>query len=184
MVVMVLVTVGYALMFGAGSKTMQTRNREQCVQQLQQMHTILMLYAAEHNGVFPQATGATSESALSQLVPVYTTDTSVFICPGSGRATLPPAKPFADRRISYAYCSGLTREAAPATPLVADALVNPSTLLKGDALFSVDGSAPGNNHRALGGNVLFVDGHVEAVPPRAPNSLAIPSGATLLNPHP
>ena len=179
---MALVVIGYALMFGAGSASVQARNREQCAQQLKQLHSILMLYAAEHDGAFPQSHGSTSESALSQLVPVYTTDTSVFICPGSGQAALPGAQPFTDRRISYAYCEGLSRDSAPDTLLVADSLLNPRTTLKGDALFSSNGSAPANNHRSMGGNLLFVDGHVESMPPFASHSLVFPSGATLLNP--
>lgn len=181
---MALVTIGYALMYGAGSASRQAHNREQCAEQLKQMHMILSLYAAEHEGAFPEALGSTSEPALSQLVPIYTTDTSVFICPGSGLAALPSAQPFFDRRISYAYCAGLKRNSSPGALLAADALVNPRTVLQGDVLFSTNGSAPGNNHRASGGNLLFVDGHVETMVPVAQHSLEIPSGAKLLNPKP
>jgi prepilin-type processing-associated H-X9-DG protein len=181
---MALVTVLYALAYGPGSAALQTRKREQCVEQLKQMHSVLQLYASDHEGAFPEADGPTSESALSRLVPSCTTDTSVFICPGSGLAALPAAKPFADRRISYAYCAGLKRDSDPGALLVADRLANPRLVLKGDALFSLSGTGAGSNHRKLGGNLLFVDGHVETAPAIAERPVSIPAGATLLNPKP
>ena len=184
LVVMAIVLVLYASMYGPSSASGQAKRRAQCAQQLQQMHLMLTLFAGEHDGAFPAARGSTSEGALSQLVPLYTTDTSVFICPGSGHAALPGAQPFADRRISYAYCAGLKRDADPAAMLVADALANTRAKLNGDTLFSTTGSAPGNNHRTSGGNILFVDGHVEMPGPIAPRALPIPPGATLLNPKP
>ena len=184
LVVMAIVLVLYATMYGPSSASGQAKRRAQCAQQLQQMHLMLTLFAGEHDGAFPAARSSTSEGALSQLVPLYTTDTSVFICPGSGHAALPGAQPFADRRISYAYCAGLKRDADPAAMLVADALANTRAKLNGDTLFSTTGSAPGNNHRTSGGNILFVDGHVEMPGPIAPRALPIPPGATLLNPKP
>lgn len=182
LVVMALVLILYAAMYGPSSASGQARSRAQCARQLQQMHQMLTFFAGEHEGAFPATTGPTSEAALSQLVPLYTTDTSVFICPGSGDAALPGAQPFADRRCSYAYCAGLKRDADPAVLLVADALASTRARLPGDTLFSTSGSAPGNNHRASGGHVLFVDGHVEALGPVAPRAFPLPPGATLLNP--
>ena len=100
LVVMALVLVLYAAMYGPSSASGQAKRRAQCVQQLQQMHQMLTLYAGEHDGAFPAARGSTSESALSQLVPLYTTDTSVFICPGSGHSALPGAEPVVEKRAS------------------------------------------------------------------------------------
>ena len=184
LVVMAIVLIAYASMYGPSSASGQAKRRAQCVQQLQQMHTMLALFAGEHDGAFPAARWPTSEGALSQLVPLYTTDTDVFICPGSGDSALPGAQPFADRRISYAYCAGLKRDADPGALLVADALASTRAKLSGDPLFSTTGHAPGNNHRTAGGNLLFVDGHVETSGSIAPRALPIPAGATLLNPKP
>ena len=184
LVVMAIVLIAYASMYGPSSASGQAKRRAQCVQQLQQMHTMLALFAGEHDGAFPAARGPTSEGALSQLVPLYTTDTDVFICPGSGDSALPGAQPFADQRISYAYCAGLKRDADPGALLVADALASTRAKLSGDPLFSTTGHAPGNNHRTAGGNLLFVDGHVETSGSIAPRALPIPAGATLLNPKP
>ena len=184
LVVMAIVLVLYAAIYGPSSASGQAKRRAQCVRQLQQMHQMLTLFAGEHDGAFPAARGSTSEGALSQLVPLYTTDTSVFICPGSGHAALPGAQPFVDRRISYAYCAGLRRDADPAALLVADALADTRPKLVGDTLFSTTGAAPGHNHRTAGGNILFVDGHVETPGAIAPRALPLPPGATLLNPKP
>src|SRR4051794_9976305 len=84
LVSMAIITIAYVTMFGAGSKHGQTRLKTACAANLSQMYMALSLYGAEHNDNFPALPGATSsEAPLSELVPHYTTDTSIFICPGS-----------------------------------------------------------------------------------------------------
>jgi prepilin-type processing-associated H-X9-DG protein len=181
-----IISIAYVVMFGAGSKWGQTRRKAGCAANLAKMHMVLSVYAAEQDGGFPTVTGATtSEAALTGLVPRYTTDTSIFICPGGNQAELPSSQPFADRRISYAYYMGLnTRTASPDMPLVSDAQVNLAAKRKGDPLFSESGKAPGHNHRRYGGNVLFVDGHVETGDAMATRDFPVPGGTVLLNPKP
>ncbi len=184
LIVMALVACGYAFMFGPGTAWSQSRAKARCAQQLQQMHVALSLFAAEHDGAFPSPADArTSEPALSQLVPLYTTDTSIFICPGSGRSALPGAEPFADRKCSYAYVAGLKRDAAVDQPLASDAQAGTGAKLAGEPLFS--SKAPGNNHRGFGGNVLFADGHIETQSDAlAARDFTLPPGTRLLNPKP
>ena len=178
-----MVIILYVVSFGAGSKFGQTRRKATCASHLRQMQMALSLYATEHNGTYPVQAGATSsEAPLSELVPRYTSDTSLFICPGSKHRALPGAQPFADRHISYAYYMGVRHDAEAGTPLISDAQVNPSAKHRGDPLFSASGSAPGNNHRRYGGSVLFVDGHVETGDAAATRDLPIPAGVVLLNP--
>jgi len=185
LVSMAIVTIAYVTMFGGGSKYGQTRSKTACAANLAQMYMALSLYGAEHNDAYPVQPGATSsESPLSELVPHYTTDTSIFICPGSRTSMLPSAQPFGDRRISYAYYMGLTRASSPDNALVSDAQIDVHPKQKGDTLFSTTGSGPGCNHRGYGGNVLFVDGHVETGDSLAQRNLPIPSGIVLLNPKP
>jgi prepilin-type N-terminal cleavage/methylation domain-containing protein/prepilin-type processing-associated H-X9-DG protein len=186
LIVMALVTCAYAFMFGPGTAWSQGRAKTRCAQQLQQMHAALALFAAEHDGNFPAPAAArTSEPALSLLVPLYTTDTSIFICPGSGQSGLPGAQPFADRRCSYAYVAGLKSNAAADQPLASDAQLGAEAKVAGEPLFSSTGKAPGNNHRGFGGSVLYVDGHVEVQDePLARRDFALPPGARLLNPKP
>ena len=76
----VIVSIGFAVAFGAGSKFGQTRRKAACAINLGQLHMALSVYAAEHNGAFPVLPGAvSSEAPLSELVPRYTTDTAIFI---------------------------------------------------------------------------------------------------------
>ncbi len=119
---------------------------------------------------------------MSELVPRYTTDTTIFTCPASGDAELEGARSFADRHISYAYVMGLKSDAEPGAMIVSDARVDARSATAGEALFSTSGEAPGCNHGATGGNLLFVDGHVEWAGALAPRALPLPDGTTLLNP--
>lgn len=180
-----LVATFYIMVLGPGSAMGQSRSKARCAEQLRQLHQCLVLFAAEHDGAFPAVAGATtSEAPLSQLVPLYTTDTSLFICPGSKDAALPGAASFADRRISYAYYMGLRSDAPHETPLLSDAQATNGAKRGGDALFSPIGAAPGNKHRRYGGNILFVDGSVETFHPLAPRDFPLPPGTALLNPRP
>jgi prepilin-type processing-associated H-X9-DG protein len=185
LVSMAIILVLYVTILGPGSKFGQARRKAACAVNLAQMHMSLSLFAAEHDGAYPVVTGAAnSEAPLSKLVPQYTTDTTIFICPGSSDASLPGAQPFAERRISYAYYMGLKRDASPETPLVSDEQCDTQPKRKGDPLFSFTGKLPGHNHRGYGGNVLFVDGHVETGEALATRDLSISPGVVLLNPQP
>lgn len=180
-----IIGVAYMMLLGPGSALGQSQSKARCAAQLRQLHQALTLFATEHDGAFPTAAGAaTSDVPLSQLVPLYTSDTDVFICPGSKDSALPGAEPFAGRRISYAYYMGLRKDAPPRTPLVSDAQAGTDAKRAGEPLFSADGSAPGNKHRRYGGNVLFVDGSVETFDAMTPRDFPLPPGAALLNPKP
>lgn len=180
-----IVCVLYLLVLGPRSALGQSRSKARCAGQLQQLHQCLAAYATEHDGAFPVVAGAaTSEVPLSALVPLYTTDTSLFICPGSGDSALPGAEPFANRRISYAYYMGLRSDAPPGTAVISDAQATTAAKHSGDALFSTDGAGPGNKHRSYGGNVLFADGSVETYHARSTRDFPVPAGVTLLNPRP
>ncbi|MEA3211507.1 MAG: hypothetical protein QOE70_4564 [Chthoniobacter sp.] len=185
LVVVVLVTCAYVFMYGPSSSWGQSQRKAQCAQNLQQIHAALTLYAAEHEGAYPALPGTTtSEPLLSQLVPLYTTDTAVFVCPGSSHSALPGAQPFAEKRCSYAYVMGLKKGSAPDAPLASDGQDGDTSKVTGKPLFSVSGKAPGNNHRGSGGNLLFVDGHVESWEALAARDFVLPAGAVLLNPKP
>ena len=60
------------------------------------MYVAMEIYANDTRGNFPVTTGAqVSEEALDVLVPRYTADTSLFICPGDKDALLPSGESFA-----------------------------------------------------------------------------------------
>src|SRR5262249_12573677 len=150
-------------------------------------YVALKTYAGDHNGTYPAVAGAaTSEAPLSLLVPQYTAVTEIFICPGSGHRKLPEAKPFADRKISYAYVmghrSGEGEGEHASQLLMADALAGTRADAAGGRLFSPDGKAPGNNHHRFGGNLLFGDGQIQDGAGATAKVLSAPAGVTVLNP--
>lgn len=172
----------YAVLFAPSAEQVRQRKFAGCAENLRKMHLALGVYASDHNGAFPFVVGATTaEEALGVLVPSCISDTSVFACPGSGRKAPEAAKPFTEGRISYAYAMGLNRNDPPSTPLAADALQGGRT--PAGVAFSTDGKGTGNNHQNFGGNVLFIDGHVEQRTAQSTSSEPLPSRAKWLNPR-
>jgi len=168
-----------------GPSTGVNRQREaqkECLTHLQKIYMAMDIYATDHGGKFPETTGArTSQEALDALVPRYTVDTAVFICPGTKDTPVAAGEAFRQHRISYAYYMG--RRAAEAQQvLMSDQQVDAQSKTAGQYAFSSTGKGPGNNHDKLGGNFLFCDGRAESTPPRLPFSLMLTQGVVLLNP--
>lgn len=180
--IIIVLTVLY---YGPSSKRVQAAKLEMCKRNLEFIHVACQTYAAENGGKFPAAKGArTSDVPLSLLVPRSTTSTEYFTCPSSGDGTLASAKPFAGKRISYAFAMGLSKDAPATQWLLADALLAPVTNAVGQPIFSSTGKKPANNHRDRGGNVMFADGHAERSPPKSSVAIEAPAGVVILNPQP
>jgi prepilin-type processing-associated H-X9-DG protein len=154
-----------------------------CQNNLQKLHVAMEIFANDHAGKFPEAPGArTAEEALDALVPRYTADTSLFLCPGSKDAALPSGESIRQRKISYAYYMG-RRLADAQAPLLSDRQVDTQSKNPGQQVFSSSGQPPGNNHGKSGGNILFCDGQVQRTPANAAFSLVLTQGVLLLNPR-
>jgi len=173
------------MMWGFGSGNRQRAEKLACQQNLSKIYLAMQIYANDYAGKFPETNGVrTSEEVLYVLVPRYTADTSIFICPGGrGDSALPEGESFRKRRISYAYYMGTHLNAA-SEALMSDRQVNTLPKNVNDYAFSATGKPPGNNHHKYGGNFLFCDGHMEMTPPRIPFSLIPTQGVVLLNPRP
>ncbi len=153
-----------------------------CQRNLQKLGIALQIYAKDSDSRFPVVVGASrSEQAFELLVPRYSSDTSVFICPSSKDAVPAAGTSLTNARVSYAYYMGRGSSNAQDV-VVTDAQVNTEAKAAGELIFSADGKAPGNNHEKSGGNLLFSDGHVGSSPPRAGLSLPLRPGERLLNP--
>jgi prepilin-type N-terminal cleavage/methylation domain-containing protein/prepilin-type processing-associated H-X9-DG protein len=168
-----------------GPTTSRNREREaqkDCQTHLQKIYMAMDIYANDHGRSFPILTGAvTSAEALDALVPRYTVDTAVFVCPGSKDRPLSAGESFRQHKISYAYYMG--RRAAEAQQvLMSDQQVDTRAKAAGEYAFSNTGKPPGNNHDKRGGNLLFCDGRTEATPPCLPFPLMLTQGVVLLNP--
>jgi prepilin-type N-terminal cleavage/methylation domain-containing protein/prepilin-type processing-associated H-X9-DG protein len=170
-----------------GPRTSQNRQRQaqqDCQTHLQKIYVALSIYAGEHADTFPAAAGArTSAEALDALVPRYTSDAAVFLCPGSKSPPPPSDKPFRQHQISYAYCMG-RRAADSQQVLMSDEQMNTQSKKAGEYAFSITGKPPANNHGQRGGNFLFCDGRAESAPPLLPFPLPLTQGIVLLNPTP
>jgi Tfp pilus assembly protein PilE len=162
------------------ARTQQTA----CRNNLLVIHQALTTYANDHGGRFPATNGTTADVPLSLLVPQHTVKTAVFLCPGTKDPKLPDARPFAGRRISYAYAMGLTSEANGEQWLASDEQVNTQSKTNGQLVFSPDGHGLGSNHRKYGGNLLFTDGHADLSDTNASFEVRLPAGVKLLNPKP
>ena len=184
LVVLALMLIMATMMYGFGSPSRQKAEKKACQQNLSKIYLAMQIYANDYAGKLPVNTNAqTSEEALYVLVPRYTTETSIFICPGGRDSALPEDASIRKRKISYAYYMGAHFNDAQQA-LMSDRQVNTLPKNAGDQAFSVTGKPPGNNHHKYGGNFLFGDGHMEMTPPRVPFSLATNPGVVLLNPRP
>ena len=182
-----LVTVAIILIlttmyWGSNSPSRRKQQKAACQKNLLSMNIAMLIFANDHNGKFPDTAGArTSEEALDELVPRYTADTSIFICPASKDSSLPAGESIARRRISYAYYMGRRSDSTEA--LFSDRQVDEQAKTAGQTAFSTTGKGPGSNHGKSGGNFLFADGRVEWSPPQMAFSIVLTQGVVLLNPR-
>ena len=179
---LLLIIISYY--FGFGSRSHQHQQQKFCQTNLQKILVALQIYATESQNAFPVLTNArSSEDVLNLLVPRYTSDTGIFICPGSKDSPLRAGEPLLGQRISYAYYMGMKNKEIH-TPLLSDRQVNTNSKAVGAALFSQNGKPPGNNHHKYGGNILYCDGVVEHGTQMAAAPLQFTSRVRLLNPKP
>ena len=184
LITLALLIVLVTLMWSRSSGNYQRTQKQRCQDNLQKCFVALQIFANDHAGKLPDVSGAkTSEEPLSLLVPRYTIDTTIFICPGSKDAALPSGETFAKRKISYAYYMGSHLTNASAA-LMSDRQMDAQSKTPGQLIFSMTGKPPGGNHHKFGGNILFADGHVESSPARSTFLLALTNGVVLLNPKP
>jgi prepilin-type processing-associated H-X9-DG protein len=184
LIVVGLILLLFTLYWGSGASGRRREQQRACTDNLQKIFIALQIYGNEHEGRFPAVAGArTSEEPLNELVPRYTIDTPVFICPGSKDAPLPAGDSFRQLKISYAYYMG-RRATDPPAALMSDRQLDTQPKESGQLAFSSTGKPPGNNHEARGGNFLFSDGHVEFSAPQVPFALGLTQGVVLLNPKP
>ena len=177
-----IIMILFTMYWGGNSGSRQKSRQATCRQNLQKVYIALEIFGNEHGGNYPNKAGAkTSAEALDLLVPKYTADTSVFICPGTGDSAPPGGESIANRRISYAYYMG-RKSGSAEEALMTDRQINTASKTTNQPIFSNTGKAPGNNHKQYGGNILFCYGHADATPPNSAFSLVLTQGVVLLNP--
>jgi len=182
MITLALIAVLSVMLYGFGSASHQRTQKQYCADNLQKIFLAEQVYVVDF-GRFPQTNAETSDQVLDLLVPKYSVDTSIFICPGGRDSQLAAGRSIRGHRISYAYYMGRPTN-APQDLLMSDRQVNTLSKNVGDPVFSLNGKSPGNNHHKYGGNFLSCDGSVLPSPAVATFSLAFSNGIVLLNPKP
>ncbi len=182
LIVVAILLVLTTMYWGGTTQSAQKRQQLNCRNNLQKIFIAMQIYSNEQGGKFPYVSNATtSAEALNVLVPRYTADTTIFVCPGIKEPPGASTGSLLQQKISYAYYMG-RRNTDTAQALMSDQQVDTLAKTPGQLAFSPDGKPPGNNHRQNGGNFLFGDGHTEPSPARAPFSLGLTPGVELLNP--
>jgi len=184
LITLALMVIMISMYQGFASARHQRTQKELCADNLQKMYLALQVYANDDKGALPLNTNAaTSEEVLDILVPRYSADTTIFICPGGRDSEIPSGEPLTRHKISYAYYMGCRLD-NPQYVLLSDRQINTEPKRAGEMVFSTDGRPPGNNHHKYGGNFLMADGSVQASGPQLTFSLAGRPGVVLLNPRP
>ena len=184
LIVLFLMSGMAVMLYGFASASHQRSQKKLCADNLQKIYLAMQIYANDFGGRLPQDTNAvTSEKVLNELVPKYTADTSIFICPGGRDSQIPSGEPLTKHKISYAYFMGRRLE-TPQAFLMSDRQVDTQPKVAGDYVFSPKGRSPGNNHHKYGGNFLLCDGSVQDSPALLTFSLPAEPGIVLLNPKP
>jgi prepilin-type processing-associated H-X9-DG protein len=182
LVTALVIMILFTMYWGGNSGARQRSRQAACAQNLQKLHIALEIFGTDHAGSYPNKSGAkNSAEALDLLVPKYTADTSLFVCPATRDGPLPGGESIANRRISYAYYMG-RKSGNPEEAVVTDRQIDSKSKTINQQVFSLTGKGAGNNHKKAGGNILFCDGHVEACPPNSAFSLVLTQGVVLLNP--
>src|ERR1051326_3019865 len=90
LITLALILIMSVMLYGFGSRSHQQQQKKACQKNLLKIYMALELFANEHDKFFPILPGAdTAEGPLALLVPRYSADTSLFICPGSKDSPIP-----------------------------------------------------------------------------------------------
>ncbi len=183
LVVVAILVIVTTLYWGGSGPSRRDRGLASCRQNLERIYLAMDIYAHDNKDQYPVVTNArTSEEALAPLVPHYTSDTSIFVCPASNDRPQGASQSFQDWKISYSYYMG--RHATNPDVVLSDAQVDSLSKDKGDTVFSETGKPPGNNHGKDGGNFMMCDGSVVSSGVNAPFPLRFTQPVVLLNPRP
>ncbi len=184
LITLALMIIMVSMFYSFSSGRHQRTQKQLCADNLQKIYLALQIYANDFHGQLPRNTNAvTSEQVLELLVPKYSADTTIFICPGGRDKAIPSGEPLSKHKISYAYYMG-RRLTDPQKVLLTDRQIDGEPKRAGEIIFSTSGKPPGNNHHKHGGNLLLADGSVSASGSQLAFSIVSEPGIVLLNPKP
>ncbi|MBT9147750.1 MAG: Type II secretion system protein G [Syntrophomonadaceae bacterium] len=159
LVVIAIIAILAAILLPALGRAREMARRTSCLSNLRQIGTAMHMYAGEWGERLPRnpGTGAIDITSMRFLAPQLGEMPRVFHCPSTADPVAGSMVGLDAANVSYAY--------AVRTATVAFTLTDPFTMpLMRDDGGTAAGGTPwpaDGNHRAYGGNVLFLGGHVE-----------------------
>ena len=172
------------MMWGFGSESRQHAAQRACRQNLEKIYVAMQIYANDFSGRLPANTNAqTSDEALDALVPHYTVDTSIFICPGGRDLGIAVGRIVcrAQNQLRLLHGTTLGRRATAADVRPANQHV-----VEADRRFRVfrHGQAAGQQPLQIRREFSFRRRPCGFTPPQLAFSLVTTQGVVLLNPKP
>ncbi|MCX7915343.1 MAG: DUF1559 domain-containing protein [Verrucomicrobiae bacterium] len=149
--------------------------RANCASNLRQIGLAIAMYSDLYNDACPVNNAnpaSVGVSASYNLLTNVTSSGKIFACPSDSAKTARANFPLSQSNISYGYAPGLKWQAAPDSIVVFDRTTNSAQNSPWPA---------GAPHKIDGGNVLFLDGHVEFkvnLPVRIVNGASTPVAPT------
>ncbi|MCC6143409.1 MAG: hypothetical protein IT368_06355 [Candidatus Hydrogenedentes bacterium] len=196
LIVIAIIGILAAILLPALARTREAARRASCMNNVAQWGMIFRMYGEENNWELPWSGGQNNAAGLMNLYPDYVTDPRIWLCPSDAENNagdwreeessrlMPPETDeingYRSVRSSYDYFGAYTaqprkypppEEGIPAVPV----------------LWDLTGYMEAFNHIPGGGNVVWLDGHVEFIkfPEWASPGLPMkPVGIDYLDPAP
>ncbi|HTS16346.1 MAG TPA: GYF domain-containing protein [Verrucomicrobiae bacterium] len=143
-----------AMLLPALNQAREKARRAMCMSNEKQILIAIAMYADNNGGRCPMDSAKPTLVGSMQLLSNVVPSAKILFCPDDSR---PDARPEEDFRkltrlnISYSYVPNLQWQDKPDSPIVLDRI---------DSTAAGSEWEPAGNHRCIGGNIGFIDGHV------------------------